>query len=328
MGNTITVNNIEALNNALDIALGNDINVVLYGQDVGYEGGVFRATRDLQKKYGPQRVWDAPIAETSIVGTAVGAALGGLRPIVEIQFSGFSFPGMMQLFSHAARYRTRTQGIRNVPMVLRMPMGGGVRALEHHSETLEVLFAHIPGLKVVMPATPYDTKGLMLSANADPDPVVFFEPKRLYRSFRQIIPEAPYTIKIGEANIIQPGNDITLVTYGPNVIDCWNLINQPEVASKHSVELIDLRSIKPWDQQTVIDSVKKTGRLLVVHEAAKTFGVAGEIITTVTEKAFSYLKTSPRRVTGFDIVIPLAKAENVQFDLTQRIKDTLDLMKK
>lgn len=323
MSNNITVNNIEALNNALDIALGTNENVVLYGQDAGFEGGVFRATKGLQAKYGVDRVWDAPIAEAAMVGSGVGAAIAGLIPIVEIQFSGFSFPGMMQFFAHAARYRARTRGVRNVPMVLRMPMGGGIRALEHHSETLEAVYSHIPGIKVVMPATPYDVKGLMLAAINDPDPVVFFEPKKIYRAFRQEIPAEAYTVKIGEANIIQEGTDLTLVTYGPNVIECWNLINEAEIANICSVELIDLRTIKPWDRQTVINSVKKTGRLLVVHEAVKTFGVGAEIITTVNEKAFSSLKAAPKRVTGFDVTVPLAKGEHIQFNLDARIKDAI-----
>ncbi|WP_027123844.1 alpha-ketoacid dehydrogenase subunit beta [Mycoplasmoides pirum] len=327
MSKTITVNNIEALNNALDIALGTDSNVVLYGEDAGFEGGVFRATKGLQAKYGDKRVWDSPIAEAAIVGSAIGASMAGLKPIVEIQFSGFSFPSMMQLFSHAARFRNRTRGIRNVPIVVRMPMGGGIKALEHHSETLEALYSHIPGLKVVMPATPYDTKGLMLAAINDPDPVVFFEPKRVYRAYRQTIPEVPYQVKIGEANIIQPGNEITMVTYGPNVIDCWNLINSPEIASKYSIELIDLRTIKPWDQNTVLNSVCKTGRLIVVHEAVKSFGVGAEIIATVNDKIFNYLKTAPKRVTGFDITVPLAKGEQIQFSLENRIKDALSQMK-
>ncbi|WP_033159644.1 alpha-ketoacid dehydrogenase subunit beta [Mycoplasmoides alvi] len=327
MSKTITVNNIEALNNAMDLALANDSSVVLYGQDTGFEGGVFRATKGLQAKYGETRVWDAPIAEASIVGSAIGASLAGLKPIVEIQFSGFSFPGMMQLFTHAARYRNRTRGMRNVPIVVRMPMGGGVRALEHHSETLETLYSHIPGLKVVMPATPYDVKGLFLAAINDPDPVIFFEPKRVYRAYRQEIPEVSYTVKIGEANIIQPGSDITMVTYGPNVIDCWNLINSPEIANKYSIELIDLRTIKPWDQNMVLNSVCKTGRLIVVHEAAKSFGIGAEIIATVNDKIFSYLKTAPKRVTGFDITVPLAKGEHIQFSLDQRIKDALNQMK-
>lgn len=327
MSKTIIVNNIEALNNAMDIALSSDSNVVLYGQDAGFEGGVFRATKGLQAKYGETRVWDAPIAEASIVGSAVGAALAGLKPIVEIQFSGFSFPAMMQIFTHAARYRNRTRGVRNVPIVIRMPMGGGVRALEHHSETLEAIYSHVPGIKVVMPALPYDTKGLFLAAMKDPDPVIFFEPKRLYRAYKQEIPETSYEVKIGEGNIIQPGNDITMVTYGPNVIDCWNLINSPEIATKYSIELIDLRTIKPWDQNMVLNSVCKTGRLIVVHEAAKSFGVGAEIIATVNDKIFNYLKTAPKRVTGFDITVPLAKGEHIQFSLEQRIKDALSQMK-
>lgn len=321
MSNNLTVNNIEALNHALDLALANDKNVVLYGQDAGFEGGVFRATKGLQAKYGEARVWDAPISEAAMVGAAVGASISGLKPIVEIQFSGFSFPGMFQLFAHAARMRARTRSTRHVPLLLRMPMGGGIKALEHHSETLEAIYSHIPGVKVVMPATPYDTKGLLLSALADPDPVVFFEPKRIYRAFRQEIPEEYFTVDIGQANVIQEGNQLTLVTYGPNVIDCLNLIN--ELGNRYSIELIDLRTLKPWDRSTVINSVMKTGRLLVVHEAVKSFGVGAEIISTVVEKAYPYLKAAPQRVTGFDITVPLAKGENVQFDLNNRIKDAI-----
>lgn len=320
---TIKVNNIEALNNALDIALSSDPNIVLFGEDAGFEGGVFRATKGLQAKHGEARVWDSPIAEAAITGAGVGAALAGLRPIVEIQFSGFSFLSMLQLFTHAARYRARTRGKRSCPLILRMPMGGGVKALEHHSEALEAIYAHIPGVQVLMPSNPYDVKGLMLSAVKSADPVVFFEPKRVYRAFRQEIPEEAYTVPIGEANVIQEGTDVTVVTYGANTYDLIKLFAAPEMAGKYSVELIDLRTIKPWDRETVVASVKKTGRLLVVHEAVKSFSVSAEIIATVNEKAFGSLKAAPVRVTGWDITVPLAKAEHIQFALNDRVVDAL-----
>ncbi|WP_027119344.1 alpha-ketoacid dehydrogenase subunit beta [[Mycoplasma] testudinis] len=312
-------NNIEALNNAMDLALGSDDKVVLYGEDVGFEGGVFRATAGLQKKYGEQRVWDSPIAEAALVGTAIGAALGGLKPIVEIQFDGFSFPGYMHLFAHAARYRGRTRQQRHVPMVLRIPMGGGIKALEHHSEALEAIFAHVPGLKVVYPSNPYDMKGLFLAAVADPDPVVFLEPKKTYRAFKQEIPDEAYTVEIGQANIIQEGKKLTLVTFGSPVIDCYNWI---QAYGEDAVELIDLRTISPWDKETVLESVRKTGRLLVVHEAVKSFSVSAEIIASVVEAGIT-LHKPPVRVTGWDISIPLAKAEHIQFKLEDRVNDAI-----
>lgn len=312
------LNNIQALNNAMDIALANDKNVVLYGQDSGFEGGVFRATQGLQKKYGEERVWDSPISEASMTGCAIGAALLGLKPIVEIQFDGFSFLALQQLFAHAARYRGRTRGQRHVPLVLRIPMGGGIKALEHHSESLETIYSHVPGLKVVYPSNPYDTKGLFLAAVNDPDPVVFLEPKRLYRAFRQEVPEEAYQVPIGEANVLQEGNKLTVVTYGPLVVDCFNWVQD----FGDAVELIDLRTISPWDRETVLVSVRKTGRLLVVHEAVKSFSVSAEIITTVVENGISLTKP-PVRVTGWDINIPLAKGEHIQFKLEQRVKDAV-----
>ena len=320
MSKTIIVNNIEAVTNALDLNMKNDKSIILYGEDAGFEGGVFRATQGLYAKYGDKRVFDAPIAEASIVGTAVGAAIAGLKPVVEIQFSGFSFPSFMNLFTHAARYRNRSRGRFTCPLVVRMPMGGGVKALEHHSESLEAIYSHIPGLKVVMPATPYDTKGLLTAAINDPDPVVFFEPKRIYRAFKQEIPEGLYEIEIGKANIVTEGKDLTVVSFGASLHDCLAAINKVhETNPEISVELIDLRTIKPWDRQTVINSVKKTGKLMVVHEAVKSFSVSAEIITTINEKAFYSLKAAPVRLTGWDITVPYALGEHLQMVSPERI---------
>ncbi|UWD34374.1 alpha-ketoacid dehydrogenase subunit beta [Mesomycoplasma molare] len=310
MSKKIELNNIGAVTHAIDLMMEKDDRVVLWGQDAGFEGGVFRATEGLQKKYGVERVWDTPIAEASMMGIGVGAALFGLKPIVEMQFQGFSYPAFQQLMTHAARYRNRSRGRFTVPLVLRMPMAGGVRALEHHSEAIEAMFAHVPGLKVVMPSTPYDTKGLMIAAINDPDPVVFLEPKKIYRSFKQEIPAEAYEVPIGKANVLLEGNDLTLVTYGAQVHDSIEAIKKimstnPEI----SVELIDLRTIKPIDTETIINSVKKTGRLLVVHEAVKSFSVSAEIITRVNEKAFEYLKAPLTRLTGYDITVPLARGE-------------------
>ncbi|MGZ9414155.1 alpha-ketoacid dehydrogenase subunit beta [Mycoplasma sp. 5370] len=306
----LELNNIGAVTNAIDLMMEQDPHVVLWGQDAGYEGGVFRATEGLQKKYGVERVWDTPIAEASMMGIGIGAALFGLKPIVEMQFQGFSYPAFQQLMTHAARYRNRSRGRFSVPLVLRMPMAGGVRALEHHSEAIEAMFAHVPGLKVVMPSTPYDTKGLMIAALNDPDPVVFLEPKKIYRSFKQQIPAEIYEVPIGKANVLVEGTDLTLVTYGAQVHDSIEAIKKLiEEKSSISVELIDLRTIKPIDTDTIINSVKKTGRLLVVHEAVKSFSVSAEIITRVNEKAFEYIKAPLTRLTGYDITVPLARGE-------------------
>ena len=314
------LNNIEALNQAIEQAMKADKSVVLWGQDAGFEGGVFRATTGLQEKFGKDRVFDAPIAEAAMAGVGVGAAVYGLRPVVEMQFQGFSYPAFQQIMTHAARMRNRSRGRFNVPLVIRMPMGGGVRALEHHSEAIEALFAHIPGLKVVMPSTPYDTKGLMISAIKDNDTVIFLEPKKLYRAFKQDIPAESYEVPIGKANVLKEGNSITLVTYGAQVQDSIKAIQKMmETNPEIDVELIDLRTISPIDTKTIVESVKKTGRLLVVHEAVKSFSVSSEIITRVNEKAFDSLIAPPTRLTGWDITVPLAKGETMHAITPERI---------
>ncbi|WP_084273833.1 alpha-ketoacid dehydrogenase subunit beta [[Mycoplasma] collis] len=307
----IALNNIGAVTNALDLMMEKDKTVVLWGEDAGFEGGVFRSTEGLQKKHGVERVFDSPIAEAGIMGVAIGAAINGLKPVVEMQFQGFAYPAFQQLMTHAARYRNRTRSRVTIPLVLRMPMAGGVRALEHHSEAIEAMFAHVPGLKVVMPSTPYDTKGLLIAAINDPDPVVFLEPKKIYRSFKQEIPEGIYEVPIGKANILVPGESITVVTYGAQVHECLAALKElKEKRPDISVELIDLRTIKPIDTETIVESFKKTGRLLVVHEAVKSFSVSSEIITRVNEKAFDSALAPLARLTGYDITVPLARGEN------------------
>lgn len=301
------LNILDAVNKALEQKLATDPRVVVYGEDVGYEGGVFRATAGLQKQFGEERVFDTPISEAAIVGSAVGMAINGLRPVVEIQFSGFVLPAYNQIAAHVARYRNRSRGKHNLPLVIRMPYGGGIRALEHHSESLETLFAHIPGLKLVIPSTPYDAKGLLISAINDNDPVIFFEPKRIYRAFKQEVPEEEYTVPIGKARIVQSGTDITIV--------CWGaLVREVEKAAALvegvSSEIIDLRTISPLDEETIINSVKKTGRILIVHEAYKSFGPGAEIVSLVNEKAFVYLEAAPTRLAGFDVTVPLPKGEH------------------
>ncbi|NQZ66236.1 MAG: alpha-ketoacid dehydrogenase subunit beta [Mycoplasmatales bacterium] len=322
------LNNIEALNNALVVAMESDPRIVIFGEDAGFEGGVFRATQGLQEKFGVERVFDSPISEATIVGTGVGLAIAGMRPIVEMQFQGFSYAGFQQLFTHAARVRNRSRSRFTCPLIVRMPMGGGVRALEHHSESFEAIFAHVPGVKVVMPSNPYDMKGLMLASIKENDPVVFLESKKIYRSFKQEVPEGHYEIPLGKANILRNGSSITLVTYGAQVHDAIKAMGElaktnPEI----EVELIDLRTISPIDTNTIVESVKKTGRLLIVHEAVKSFSVSSEIIARINEKAFEYLEAPIARLTGHDITVPLATGEGYHsidaYKIQTKIKDVM-----
>lgn len=318
----LVINLIEAITNALDIEMGLDDSVVVFGEDVGFEGGVFRATKGLQAKYGKKRCFDSVLAESSIVGSGIGMAINGLRPVVEIQFSGFMFPGYNQIVTHAARMRNRSRGLYTIPMVIRMPYGGGVRALEHHSESLEVLFAHIPGLKVVIPSTPYDAKGLLLAAIRDPDPVIFLEPKKIYRAFKQEVPEEDYIIPIGKAKILKQGKDLTVVSWGAMVRDVQKAIDILEKEG-YSIEHIDLRTISPIDKSTLINSVKKTGRFVVVHEAVQSFGPGAELISIINEGAFLYLEAPPTRVASPDIIVPLPKGEHHYLVTVNHIRDEL-----
>lgn len=309
---------IQAVTNALDLKLADDPSVIMFGEDVGVEGGVFRATEGLQKKYGKHRVFDSPLAESSIAGTAVGMAINGLRPVIEMQFDGFVHPAMNQITSHVARYRYRTRGQRGLPMVIRWPNGGGVRALELHSDSNEAIYGHIPGLKVVMPSTPYDAKGLLISAIEDDDPVMFMEPKRIYRAIKQEVPEGLYRIPLGKAKVLQEGKHLSVVAYGALIRVCQQAI---ETLAKEgiSVELIDLRTIYPLDGPTIFESVKKTGRILVVHEGARSFGAAAEIITRVNENVFEYLEAPPARLCGNDTIPPLPKSEDLYFFPAERV---------
>ena len=305
----LVLNLIEAITNALDVSMENDERVVVFGEDVGFEGGVFRATKGLQEKYGVMRCFDSILAESSIVGSGIGMAINGLRPVVEIQFSGFVFPALNQIITHAARMRNRSRGLYAAPMVIRMPYGGGVRALEHHSESLEAIFAHTAGLKVVIPSTPYDAKGLMIAAINDPDPVIFLEPKRIYRAFKQEVPDGIYEIPIGKAKVVKEGKDLTVVAWGAMMRDVQKAI---EVLEKEgfNIELIDLRTISPIDRETILTSVQKTGRFAVVHEAARSFGPGAELISIVNEGAFLYLEAPPTRITSVDTIVPLPKGEH------------------
>lgn len=303
------MNIVNAINNALEIKLAEDENVVIYGEDVGREGGVFRVTENLQQKYGDIRVFDSPLAESAIAGTAVGMAVGGLRPIIEMQFDGFVFPAFNQILSHIARYRNRTRGKYNMPIVIRIPNGGGINALEHHSESIEAFFAHIPGIKVVMPSTPYDAKGLMISSIESEDPIIFLEPKRLYRAIKQEVPEEKYKIPIGKAKTIQEGTDVTVVTYGAMVRE----VQKASIYAKQngiSVEIIDLRTIYPIDKDLIRKSIQKTGKIITVAESPRSFSVASEIGQIAVEEAFMYLEAPPKRISGFDTIVPLPKGEH------------------
>ncbi len=300
---------VQAITDAIDIKLADDPNVVVFGEDVGVEGGVFRATEGLQKKYGEHRVFDSPLAEAAIVGTAVGMAMNGLRPVIEMQFCGFVYPAMNHIISHAARMHNRSRGRYRTPMVIRFPYGGGINALEHHSESMEAMYGHIPGLKVVIPSTPYDAKGLLISAIESDDTIIFMEPKRIYRAIKQEVPEEKFSIPIGKAKILQQGTDVTLVAYGAMIREAQKAV---AMAKKDgvSVELIDLRTIYPIDRETISESVRKTGRLVVVHEGPTTFGLAAELAAIANEDAFLSLEAPVKRVTGFDTIVPLPRGEH------------------
>jgi pyruvate dehydrogenase E1 component beta subunit len=314
------LNLVQAINQALDQKMEDDSRVVVFGEDSGFEGGVFRVTAGLQKKYGEDRVFDTPIAEAAITGSAIGMAVNGLVPVAEIQFDGFVFPGITEIITHMARYRNRSRGRYGLPIVVRFPVGGGIRALEHHSESLEALFGQIPGLKVVMPSTPYDAKGLLISAIEDQDPVIFMEPKRIYRSGKQEVPEEMYRIPIGKAKVIKEGSDVTVVAWGPFVREVEKAMELLKAQGENiDIELIDLRTISPIDEETIINSVKKTGRFVVVQEAVKSYGPGAELIALVNEKAFLHLEAQPTRVTGFDVTVPLPRGEHFFFIQPERI---------
>ncbi len=299
----------QAINDALDVALEKDSSVLLIGEDVGRTGGVFRVSDGLLEKHGAERVVDTPVAESGIVGTALGMAVGGLRPVAEIQFLGFSYPAYDQIISHVARIRNRSRHRFTAPLVIRMPFGGGIGAAEHHSESTEAIYFHIPGLKVVVPSTPYDAKGLLLAAIADPDPVIYLEPIRLYRAVKEEVPEGWFTVPIGSARIERPGDDATLITWGAMTKEVRQAADQLQ-GEGIDVEVIDLRTLVPVDIESVVASVEKTGRALVVHEAPSTGGVGAEIAAQIQERALYSLQAPVRRVTGWDTVFPLKRSEH------------------
>lgn len=309
---------VQAINEALHQKMHEDESVLVLGQDVGVDGGVFRATIDLYESFGEERVIDMPLAESSIVGAAIGMAMNGLRPVAEIQFMGFIYQGFDQVLNHAARLHHRSQGRFSASIVVRAPYGAGVKALEHHSESTEAHFAHLPGIKVVIPSTPADAKGLLVSAIEDPDPVVFLEPKRLYRLKREEVPENLYRTPLGEAAIAREGGDVTIVAYGgmmPVAIDAARELSAHNIEA----EVVDLRTILPFDIETIIASVKKTGRLIIVHEAPRLFGVGAEIAAQVAERCLLHLLAPIKRVTGYDIIPPLSRLEDYNYPNAEKI---------
>lgn len=298
------MNMIGALNDALKIEMRRDPRTVVLGEDVGKLGGVFRVTVDLLAEFGPDRVIDTPLAESGIIGSAIGMALYGLRPIPEIQFSDFIFPAYDQIVNELAKYRYRSGGQYACPMTIRTPVGGGIRGGHYHSQSPESQFLHVAGLKVVIPSNPYDAKGLLLSAIRDEDPVLFMEPKRIYRAAKGEVPEGDYTVPLGKAAVVHEGNDVTLITYGAMVHTVNEAVEKIEKEDGTSCEVIDLRSLLPLDTETFVESVRRTGRVVVAHEAARNCGFGAELISQINEKAFLNLQAPPVRVTGFDTPFP------------------------
>jgi len=312
---------VQAVRDGLQSEMRNDDDVLVMGEDVGKNGGVFRATDGLYEEFGEDRVIDTPLAEAGIVGTAIGMAAYGLKPVPEIQFLGFIYPAFDQIVSHAARLRTRSRGRYSCPMVIRAPYGGGIRAPEHHSESTEAMFAHQPGLKVQIPSTPYDAKGMLISAIRDPDPVLFLEPKLIYRAFRDEVPEDDYEVPLGEATVRRDGSDISVYTWGAMTRPTMEAAEELAEENGIDAEVVDLRSISPLDKETIVESFKKTGRAAVVHEAPKTGGLGGEISTIIQEEALLYQEAPVERITGFDTPFPLYALEDYYLPESARIED-------
>ncbi len=313
---------IEAVGDAMGVAMAADERVLVMGEDVGRNGGVFRATDGLIDRFGEERVVDTPLAEAGIIGTAIGLAVYGMRPIAEIQFLGFSYQAFAQLVAQAARMRLRSGGRFTCPLVVRAPFGVGVRAPELHSDALEAHFAHTPGLKVVAPATPYDAKGLLLAAIDDPDPVIFLEPLRGYRAGRAEVPDGHYTVPLGKATVARQGRDITLIAWSAMVATCLTAADTL-AAEGVEAEVIDLRTLSPFDADTIVASVERTGRAVVVHEAPRTAGLGAEIVATINDRALLSLEAPVARVTGYDVPIPPALLEDYYLPTPARVVEAV-----
>ncbi|MCY3940262.1 MAG: alpha-ketoacid dehydrogenase subunit beta [Gammaproteobacteria bacterium] len=313
---------VEAVNQALAWEMAHDDSVVVFGEDVGVNGGVFRATVGLQEKFGAERVFDTPLAEAMIAGLSVGMATQGFKPVPEIQFMGFIYPALDQIINHASRMRNRTRGRLTCPMVLRAPFGTGIRAPEHHSESTEALFAHMPGVRVVIPSSPVRAYGLLLSAIRDPDPVIFLEPKRIYRAFRQEVPDNGEGLPLDKAFVTRPGTDVTLINWGASALESWNAAG--ELADEGiDCEVVDLATVSPIDKDTILESVSRTGRAVIVHEAAVSGGLGGEVAAILASEGLYSLEAPVVRVGGYDAVPPLARMEYGYIPSVQRIKDAV-----
>jgi pyruvate dehydrogenase E1 component beta subunit len=310
---------VEAINEALDIAMKHNDKILIIGEDVGKEGGVFRVTAGLQEKYGTDRVVDTPLCEQGIMGCAVGLSINGFKPVCEIQFDGFIWPAFDQIINHISRMRTRTRGVLTCPIVIRIPFGGGIHALEHHSESMESIFSHIPGIHVVIPSNPYDAKGLLLSALGSNDPIIFLEPKRIYRSIKNNVPEESYKVPHNKAKVIKQGSDVTIISYGAMMVETQKALQEYTKNHELDYELIDLISISPIDFETIFESVHKTGKVLIVNEEPKTAGLAAEISATISEECLLSLEAPVQRVTGFDVIMPLLKNEKYYLPSQSRI---------
>lgn len=309
----------KALNLALREALSTDDRTLIIGQDVGQDEGVFRITEGLLREFGPERVIDFPVAESAIVGLAVGLCLTGFRPICEMQFSGFGYHAFHQIENHVSRFRSRTRGRYTCPMVVRMPYGAGIRAIEHHSESREAIWAHLPGLKVVIPSGPRNARALLRSAILDPDPVMFYEPKACYRAFKEEVPDEPETMEIGKAQIVREGTDATIISYGASMRPVLEAADELDEDHNLSAEVVDLLSLVPMDTEAIAASVKKTGRCVVVHEAPRNCGPGAEIIARIVEKSLMYLEAPIQRVTGYDLVMPFFNLERPYLPDPQKV---------
>lgn len=318
---------IQAINDGLKVAMRRDPNVLIIGEDVGVNGGVFRATEGIYAEFGAERAIDAPLAESGFVGAAMGMAVYGLKPVVEVQFEGFLAPAHEHLVNQIARVRNRSRGRWNCPLVLRLPSWGGIKALEHHSESIENWYVNNPGLKIVAPSNPYDAKGLLLAAIDDPDPVLYMEPKRLYRAFRADVPEEYYTVPIGKAAIAREGSDVTILTYGVHVHTALEAAEKAAAEHGWQAEVVDLRSLNPLDLDTIIGSVKKTRRAVVLNEAPRSGGFASELIALINDHALEYLEAPVARVTGFDVPMPYLLSEDFYLPDAARVLEAITSVK-
>lgn len=313
------MNMVSALNLAMDDAMREDDTVVLLGQDIGVDEGVFRVTANLLQRYGDRRVIDTPLAEGAIVGGAIGMSIYGLRPVAEMQFSGFAYQGFHQVEQHMSRFRNRTRGRYGIPMVIRMPYGGGIRAVEHHSESREAYYAHTPGLLMVIPSGPRNARALLLESIRHPDPVIFFEPKAVYRAFKEEVPDEPETMPLGKAQVVREGTDITLIAYGAMMRPTLEAAEDLADIDDISADVVDLLSVSPMDTETIVNSVRKTGRCVVIHEGPRHCGIGAEVVARIVENALTELEAPVRRLTGYDVQFPYFARERAFLPNAERI---------